>query len=64
MNQGFIPYADLECTLKRMEKGDMETLSYMYQHHQIFSIYVHCSYDDLLSKYRFLRERLHSMIRR
>jgi len=32
----------------------------MYQHHRAFSIgtyYVHCSYDDLLSFYRFHRDK-------
>jgi len=30
-------------------------ISYIYQYHQVFSIayYIHCSYDDSLSKYRF-----------
>jgi len=53
----FVVYTNLECTLETMKKEDMETLSYTYQRHQIFSImyYVHCSYDDSLSKYRFRR---------
>ncbi|XP_011859764.1 PREDICTED: uncharacterized protein LOC105557193 [Vollenhovia emeryi] len=48
----FVVYADLECILI---KTDTDTKA--YQHHQIFSIayYVHCSYDDSLSTYRFRR---------
>ncbi|XP_036143309.1 uncharacterized protein LOC118645722 [Monomorium pharaonis] len=51
----FVVYADLECTLEKMEKKDME-ISYQqhhHHHHQVFSLgcYVHCSYDDALSGY-------------
>ena len=51
-------YADLECTLEKMEKEeDMEQGLYTYQHHQVFSIgyYVRCSYDDALSVYQSRR---------
>ena len=53
----FVVYADLECTLEKMEKEDME-ISYQ-QHHQVFSLgyYVHCSYDDTLSGYWFHRDK-------
>ncbi|XP_071572850.1 uncharacterized protein [Temnothorax nylanderi] len=49
----FIVYADLECTLKKME-ADPGTSTYTYQHHEVFSVgyYVRCSYDDSLSTYR------------
>ncbi|XP_011697752.1 PREDICTED: uncharacterized protein LOC105455823 [Wasmannia auropunctata] len=53
----FVMYADLECIL---EKTDIEkTTSYKYQHHRVFSIayYVHCSYDNSLSAYRFRRDK-------
>ncbi|KYN02845.1 hypothetical protein ALC62_06325, partial [Cyphomyrmex costatus] len=51
----FVVYADLECALKKM---DEDPTSSMYQHHQVFSIayYIHCSYDDSLSSYRFRRD--------
>ncbi|XP_024875377.1 uncharacterized protein LOC112456847, partial [Temnothorax curvispinosus] len=46
----FVVYADLECTLEKME-ADPETSRYTYQHHCVFSIgyYVRCSYDESLS---------------
>ncbi|XP_071650009.1 uncharacterized protein [Temnothorax longispinosus] len=52
----FIVYADLECTLEKTA-ADPET-SGIYQHHKVFSVgyYVHCSYDDSLSAYRFRRD--------
>ncbi|XP_036139042.1 uncharacterized protein LOC118644501 [Monomorium pharaonis] len=52
----FVVYADLECTLEKTEKEDMEI---SYQHHQVFSLgyYVHCSYDDTLSGYWFHRDK-------
>ncbi|XP_070168182.1 uncharacterized protein [Polyergus mexicanus] len=42
----FIVYADLECVLEKTEKERN------YQHHKVFSIayYVHCSYDNSLSR--------------
>jgi len=48
----FIVYADFECILEKTEE------SHMYQHHRVFSVgyYVHCSYDDSLSMYRFRRD--------
>ncbi|KYM95694.1 hypothetical protein ALC62_13660 [Cyphomyrmex costatus] len=51
----FVVYADLECALEKM---DEDPTSSMYQHHQVFSIayYIHCSYDDSLSSYRFRRD--------
>jgi hypothetical protein len=54
----FIVYADLECTLEKT-KEDPKTSSYTYQHHRVFSIgyYIHCSYDDSLSMYRFRRDK-------
>ncbi|XP_077263129.1 uncharacterized protein LOC143897999 [Temnothorax americanus] len=54
----FIIYADLECTLEKME-ADPETSRYTYQHHRVFSIgyYVRCSYDESLSMYRFRRDK-------
>ncbi|XP_025075079.1 uncharacterized protein LOC112552897 [Pogonomyrmex barbatus] len=53
----FIIYADLECTLRRMEP-ERENTSYTYQQqHKVFSVgyYVRCSYDDALSAYQFRR---------
>jgi len=49
----FIVYADLECILEKTDPS-----SNMCQHHRVFSIgyYVHCSYDDSLSIYRFRRD--------
>ncbi|XP_024888157.1 uncharacterized protein LOC112465030 [Temnothorax curvispinosus] len=54
----FIVYADLECTLEKME-ADPETSRYTHQHHRVFSMgyYVHCSYDESLSMYRFRRDK-------
>ncbi|XP_071646039.1 uncharacterized protein [Temnothorax longispinosus] len=54
----FVVYADLECTLEKME-ADPETSRYTYQHHRVFSIgyYVRCSYDESLSMYRFRRDK-------
>jgi len=54
----FIIYADLECTLEETER-DLNMSSSMYQHHRVYSIayYVHCSYDDSLSMYRFRRDK-------
>jgi len=54
----FVVYADLEYTLERMKKEDMETLVTSYTYNRfLYSIayYVHCLYDDSLSKYRFRR---------
>ncbi|XP_011706368.1 PREDICTED: uncharacterized protein LOC105461564, partial [Wasmannia auropunctata] len=50
-------YADLECILEKTDNE--ETTSYEYQHHRVFSIayYVHCSYDNSLSAYRFRRDK-------
>ncbi|XP_024885903.1 uncharacterized protein LOC112463640, partial [Temnothorax curvispinosus] len=54
----FVVYADLECTLEKME-ADPETSRYTYQHHRVFSIgyYVRCSYDESSSMYRFRRDK-------
>ncbi|KYQ54176.1 hypothetical protein ALC60_13452, partial [Trachymyrmex zeteki] len=54
----FIVYADLECTLEKMN-SDSQSAMHMYQHHNVFSIryYVHCSYDSSLSGYRFRRDK-------
>jgi len=48
----FVVYADLECTLEKTEETSK------YQYHRVFSFayYVHCSYDDALSTYRFRRD--------
>lgn len=53
----FIVYADLECVLQKKQRKE-DVKSYMYQHHQVFSIayYVHCSYDKSLSKFRCRRD--------
>ncbi|XP_018393244.1 PREDICTED: uncharacterized protein LOC108772246 [Cyphomyrmex costatus] len=53
----FVVYADLECSLEKTDK-DPTTSTYTYQHHNVFSIayYIHCSYDDSLSGYRFRRD--------
>ena len=53
----FIVYADLECTLEKMNGNPESTCT--YYHHNMFSIgyYVHCSYDDTLSMYRFRRDK-------
>ncbi|XP_018404835.1 PREDICTED: uncharacterized protein LOC108781382 [Cyphomyrmex costatus] len=53
----FVVYADLECALEKMDKEPASS-TYTYQHHNVFSIgyYVHCSYDDSLSGYRFRRD--------
>jgi len=50
----FIVYADLECILEKTDPS-----SHMCQHHRVFSVgyYVHCSYDDSLSMYRFRRDK-------
>jgi len=60
----FIVYADLECTLEKMEMN-MKTSSYIYQQYRVFSLayYVYCSYDNSLCMYRFRRERLRRMVR-
>jgi len=49
----FIVYADLECIFEKTDPS-----SHMYQRHRVFSVgyYVHCSYDDSLSMYRFRRD--------
>ncbi|XP_011859586.1 PREDICTED: uncharacterized protein LOC105557037 [Vollenhovia emeryi] len=54
----FVVYADLECTLEKIDK-DSITSSYAYQHHEVFSVryYVHCSYDDSLSTYQSRRDK-------
>ncbi|KYM99962.1 hypothetical protein ALC62_09278 [Cyphomyrmex costatus] len=54
----FVVYADLECALEKMDK-DPASSTYTYQHHNVFSIgyYVHCSYDNSLSSYRFHRDK-------
>ena len=53
----FVVYADLECTLEKLDT-DSETPTYASQRHRAFSIgyYVHCAYDDSLSVYRFRRD--------
>jgi len=53
----FVVYADLECTLEKTKTE--ETSNHKYQYHRIFSIayYVHCTYDDSLSFYRFRRDK-------
>jgi len=53
----FIIYADLECILEKTEME--ETSSHKFQYHRVFSLayYVHCSYDDSLSFYRFRRDK-------
>jgi len=53
----YIVYADLECILEQTETE--ETSNYMYQYHRVFSTayYVHCSYDNSLSFYRFCRDK-------
>ncbi|XP_070526950.1 uncharacterized protein [Cardiocondyla obscurior] len=52
----FVVYADLECTLEKVN-ADLATSTSAQQHHRVFSIgyYVCCSYDDTLSMYRFRR---------
>jgi len=47
-------YANLECILEKTDPS-----SYMNQHHRVFSIgyYVHCSYNDSLSMYRFCHDK-------
>ncbi|XP_070522397.1 uncharacterized protein [Cardiocondyla obscurior] len=52
----FVVYADLECTLEKVN-ADLATSTSAQQHHRVFSIgyYVCCSYDDTLSMYRFHR---------
>ncbi|XP_011700257.1 PREDICTED: uncharacterized protein LOC105457338 [Wasmannia auropunctata] len=56
----YVVYADLECTLKKMEKEeeeDLKKLSFQH-HHKVFSIgyYVHCAYNESLSiSYQFRR---------
>ncbi|XP_011858845.1 PREDICTED: uncharacterized protein LOC105556367 [Vollenhovia emeryi] len=54
----FVVYADLECTLEKMDK-DSITSRYAYQHHEVFSVgyYVRCSYDDSLSTYQSRRDK-------
>ena len=54
----FIVYADLECVLRKTESDKEDTLSYMYQRHEAFSIdyYVRRAYDDTLSSYYFRRD--------
>ncbi|XP_018393385.1 PREDICTED: uncharacterized protein LOC108772363 [Cyphomyrmex costatus] len=54
----FVVYADLECALEKMDK-DPASSTCTYQHHNVFSIgyYVHCSYDNSLSGYRFHRDK-------
>ena len=49
-------YADLDCILEKTDR-DIETSSYMYQHHRVFSLvyYVRWSYDDSLCIYKFRR---------
>jgi len=54
----FVVYADLKCTLEKMETKNPTTTLYQQHHrHQVFSIayYIHCSYDDSLSTYWFHR---------
>ncbi|XP_070526693.1 uncharacterized protein [Cardiocondyla obscurior] len=53
----FIVYADLKCTLEKVN-DDSTTSTHAYQHHKAFSIgyYVCCSYDETLSWYRFRRD--------
>ncbi|KYQ51936.1 hypothetical protein ALC60_08954 [Trachymyrmex zeteki] len=50
----FVVYADLECILEKTD-SDQEASTRTYQHHKVFNIgyYVHCSYDNSQSKYRF-----------
>ncbi|XP_011858698.1 PREDICTED: uncharacterized protein LOC105556224 [Vollenhovia emeryi] len=54
----FVVYADLDCTLEKMDK-DSVTSRYAYQHHEVFSVgyYVRCSYDDSLSTYQSRRDK-------
>jgi len=55
----FVVYADLECTLEKMETEDPTTSYQQHHRHQVFSIayYIHCSYDASLSAYRFRRDK-------
>ena len=52
----FIVYADLECTLEKTKEENPKTYQH---HHRVFSIayYVHYSYDESRSMYRFHRDK-------
>jgi len=52
----FIIYADLECVLQKTESDMTDASSCAYQQHEVFSIgyYVQCSFDIVLSSYRFV----------
>ncbi|XP_036146615.1 uncharacterized protein LOC118646876 [Monomorium pharaonis] len=52
----FVVYADLECVLKKLNT-DPRMPTYASQHHEVFSVgyYMHCTYDESLSRYRFHR---------
>nr|XP_012219810.1 PREDICTED: uncharacterized protein LOC105670709 [Linepithema humile] len=51
----FVVYADLECTLEKKDGQDGTT--YVYQHHNVFSVgyYVSCTYNNSLSGYKSYR---------